>query len=592
MIFRWRTFKTTASLLIGLCLPASALAGASSLVIVEKDQIRIKTENRKPEVCSPMLGHSHFEKKKTAFVEVCLEGNRTFSATVYNFIKDRDWYATLSEEHREIVAKRLRRIEVIDLSKLPGKPNSGPLTAQLPIHLIQISADLVGHENYRGRNSRGSPDCPRSPSQSRWVASKLEIKECEGDLKESTICKHMRNSWRSITRGFKPAELPTAARYCGRMITSTAVELPQWFFPNGQPTLGEQPSTEPTQGEGEEEIEGYKSRGRYRDGKKIGEWISKDENGKVRRRCSYIDNNLNGQCETYSENGVTLTRGAYINGKKTGPWETKNDRGITTERVTWIDDQKSGSYEKFRDDGSPESRGMYDRDKKSGIWETLNEKSILTEKSTWFDDQKTGPYEKYRDDGSLAFQGRYTQDRRSGTWEERSEKGILIEKSTWENNRRNGPFESYDSEGVLTAKGSYIANQKTGIWNSYYKDYETGKACLSARTTYANDVEEGLQENYDCPYGVSRMYSSGYNSGGLQKGTWYNYDYTQNGTRYAYAIYHYDSNGQMDGDQQFLDQTGNQYAREIYVHGTFIRYENPRWEALMNLLRSQGKLDY
>jgi antitoxin component YwqK of YwqJK toxin-antitoxin module len=88
--------------------------------------------------------------------------------------------------------------------------------------------------------------------------------------------------------------------------------------------------------------------GRFKDGRREGEWIFYYPSGKERMRAEYSDNRLNGKLISWQENGLKDKEETYHLDKKDGP----------------------AIY--YFADGRIKANGVYKNDKRDGVWKTLN----------------------------------------------------------------------------------------------------------------------------------------------------------------------------------------------------------------------------
>jgi hypothetical protein len=77
------------------------------------------------------------------------------------------------------------------------------------------------------------------------------------------------------------------------------------------------------------------------------------DNGNKKELLNYYDNQLNGKCAAWNENGVMIGEVHYVNGMKQGKW------------FIW------------HDDGTPAYQFYYSKNKKVGIWKFYDEKGKL-----------------------------------------------------------------------------------------------------------------------------------------------------------------------------------------------------------------------
>jgi antitoxin component YwqK of YwqJK toxin-antitoxin module len=58
----------------------------------------------------------------------------------------------------------------------------------------------------------------------------------------------------------------------------------------------------------------------FKNGAQEGVWLRKWEDGKLRTKGIYVDDQLNGECTYFDEEGKLLAKGVYKRDKKHGSW--------------------------------------------------------------------------------------------------------------------------------------------------------------------------------------------------------------------------------------------------------------------------------
>lgn len=209
----------------------------------------------------------------------------------------------------------------------------------------------------------------------------------------------------------------------------------------------------------------------YKNKKEHGEWRLFLE-GKIFKKVTYENGELNGSAEDYDSSGNLMYKGSYINGKKEGIWEGENYH------AEYKDDKLNGYYEAFGE------KGNYLEDKKEGLWEKRNYKNQIILRETYKEGILNGLYEKYTNDN-----------------------GILLEKGETINGRREGIWYFYDKNGKLEVEAEFENGRIAGFWKEYY---ENGNLKLESNDgRYATYYEEDGTAIEDIYFGKYQFETAG-----------------------------------------------------------------------------------
>jgi hypothetical protein len=122
----------------------------------------------------------------------------------------------------------------------------------------------------------------------------------------------------------------------------------------------------------------YSLRG-YVDGKLHGPSILFHENGLVREKCSFINDEISGEHTTYLQNGSIYSRSVFVNGKKNGPAETYFDNGAVYDKSNYVNDKLHGEYRRFYITGNIDLICNYEHDRRFGSYILFDEDGPVNE---------------------------------------------------------------------------------------------------------------------------------------------------------------------------------------------------------------------
>ena len=91
-----------------------------------------------------------------------------------------------------------------------------------------------------------------------------------------------------------------------------------------------------------------RQKGELINGKKNGIWKSFHNDGSISTIANYDNNQQEGKCESFYQNGKLWTESYYINGKLNGPHITFSQRnGDTSLYETYVDNQRNGLFKNY-----------------------------------------------------------------------------------------------------------------------------------------------------------------------------------------------------------------------------------------------------
>ncbi len=237
-----------------------------------------------------------------------------------------------------------------------------------------------------------------------------------------------------------------------------------------------------------------KEKGNYKDGKKLGAWITNDENGNTTCSITYLANGTisNQQFASYSDDGALLSKGSNVPYSSCGGKTSFSGEGYLDQ----YDDGKIKLQQKYFD-GELVSEKMYKHGVLKLDTQFKNEEKIGL---TAYDNEKRIKY-TLKLHGNTTYIEQFNYDVKDLKI---NDKGIIIDKQT-------EPYTLERTVAYITgehyAKGMVVLDTlqnskkaselsdliflKTGLWKSYYKN---GKLETSGK--YFNDQPIGEWKSY------------------------------------------------------------------------------------------------
>jgi len=115
--------------------------------------------------------------------------------------------------------------------------------------------------------------------------------------------------------------------------------------------------------------------------------------------------------ETLKEGDIIRTKGKYKNGKKEGKWITNRKEGIPEKEITYKDGEQDGETRIYYTDGTVEEVAMYAKGKREGLTKKYDYNTTkIKSEYNYKNGKKEGNYKLYFDDGKLREEGRCEND--------------------------------------------------------------------------------------------------------------------------------------------------------------------------------------
>ncbi|MFV0346517.1 MAG: hypothetical protein ACK5IQ_09775 [Bacteroidales bacterium] len=180
-------------------------------------------------------------------------------------------------------------------------------------------------------------------------------------------------------------------------------------------------------------------------GRKIGKWIAKHDNGR------------------------TKYEGIFKDGKPTGEMKKYYSSGIMSAKLLYCPNSDSVHAELFDKSSKPIASGTYIGTDKIGRWQYF-QNGRLAYKQDYSNNLKHGKRFMYFNDGSMFEISTWNKDSLNGEYKTFFPK---IEKVDFEasylNGKLNGDSKTYFENGQIEAKGKYKNGKQEGTWE-YFND--------------------------------------------------------------------------------------------------------------------------
>jgi len=179
-------------------------------------------------------------------------------------------------------------------------------------------------------------------------------------------------------------------------------------------------------------------------GKKIGKWEKKYDNGKTRYK------------------------GQFENDYEVGDFFFYYPNGNIKSKLTYSENGKLCKVSLFNKKGNVEAKGYYYDKKKHRAWRYYSASTGNTlKKEVYNKGVKDGKWVTYYPSEQIATEITWVNGKREGEWKEYFENGRLRLSTTFVNNKLDGDYESYYLNGQISRKGKYVNGLADGNWIIY-----------------------------------------------------------------------------------------------------------------------------
>lgn len=220
--------------------------------------------------------------------------------------------------------------------------------------------------------------------------------------------------------------------------------------------------------------------GEYAEGKRVGLWTYKDENGEIVRTVQY-DENGKGRFVGKSQFGDKKDSGACVDSDL---WEIQYEGLITTTNLGGVvvreafyneDGKQVGEEKNYSDTGTLQNIRYY-----------MAKESIFSELQS---------EETFHPNGVVASKGAYVEHKKQGVWKFFDEQSNLLREAHYEKGKQAGEERNYSTEGILRNIRHYVAGEYFGELQSEETFHPNG--AVASKGAYADGEKQGAWEFFD-----------------------------------------------------------------------------------------------
>ena len=244
----------------------------------------------------------------------------------------------------------------------------------------------------------------------------------------------------------------------------------------------------------------------FKDGKYDGEHLNYHNNGQLAARINYRNGIYHGEYLNYHNNGQLAERKNYKNGVYHGEQTSFYNNGAIKNRISYKFGKYEGINESFQINGQSIKTERYSANKKDGMQEYFFNSGQLNKRERYSAGKKNGQQESFYPEGQqLSNLENYKDGKLHGKYEKFFPDGRSMLRTTYKNDIQNGLREEYDASGALKYTTSFVDGKRHGISKTYFK------GTLKTLYTYNNDKLHGENREYDSKGNFKRyVYEHGY----------------------------------------------------------------------------------
>ena len=302
-----------------------------------------------------------------------------------------------------------------------------------------------------------------------------------------------------------------------------------------------------------------------KEGKLEGHYRRWYKNGQLKINGYYDHGVFDGKQEEYFENGQMAKSGFYSGGIQEGLFQEWHENGKLTFEGSYVKGNKEQEFKQWYPDGTPKLAKSF----KNNLFH--------------------GDHFEWYENGQMALEAHYHLGKEDGLYRIWNEKGTLLLKQTFVEGIPIGSYISYYPDGKKKEIKYFKEGKKEGKWERFYED-----GSPYTIENYKNDRLHGFAKGFyqnNNPAFI-RQFKEG-KLFGIQK-EFFPKTEEKDKKEHICAIYKYDEEGKMHGDQKTLYPSGMTKTLISYDHGT-LHGLKAFWDEKGNVLEEckyiHGKLE-
>ena len=193
---------------------------------------------------------------------------------------------------------------------------------------------------------------------------------------------------------------------------------------------------------------------------------------------NFVGDIKNGVYKRFGDDGIELVIGQYDNNKKVGEWISKFDDGSVREKENYKDGYLHGKYEKRHPNGVKWEVLNYKNGSLDGLCYTYHSNGQLISTINYEESEIIGEVKTFHPNGEKKSVGKYVDGRKDGLWKEWYANKQIKSSKTYEKNRLQGRFQEWFRGGAKRVLGV----MKDGMMDDFFTFwYHNGNKQMEAK---------------------------------------------------------------------------------------------------------------
>lgn len=174
-----------------------------------------------------------------------------------------------------------------------------------------------------------------------------------------------------------------------------------------------------------------------------------------------------GEWKEYYQDTILKSKGVYKNGKRVGVWHFYYETGEVFMEVEYLTDGITTNMKMFDPNGMKTAEGIYVKAKKEGTWYYYATDSTKLREETYKNSLLDGLIKTYYRSGKLFEQIAYVRGKKEGIWKQYFESGVLKVDGTYKNDTLDGKIIYYHPNTKKMLEGLYKRGLREGTFTIY-----------------------------------------------------------------------------------------------------------------------------
>ncbi|MCX7744118.1 MAG: toxin-antitoxin system YwqK family antitoxin [Flavobacteriales bacterium] len=161
------------------------------------------------------------------------------------------------------------------------------------------------------------------------------------------------------------------------------------------------------------------------------------------------------------------SKGVYKNNKRVGVWFFYYETGEVFLEVEYLTDGITTNLKMYDPDKTKTAEGIYVKGKKEGIWYYYGKDSVKLREEPYKNGLLDGIVKTFYRSGKTFEIITYLKGKREGPWKQFYESGVLKTDGTFKNDTLDGKITYYHSNSKKLMEGTYAKGLRQGVFTIY-----------------------------------------------------------------------------------------------------------------------------